>query len=1368
MAGPNDTTNLGIEITANDAGATPVVNGVLDLMVKMKSQAAETGVAGRKSGEDIAAGAERAKVALSEAGVGGQKLGRDVHAGADEGMFALRQMHETALGLREALLTFAGPVTAIFAIGEAFKSGLQSAGEFQKGLMQVQASVRAQGGNVDEATAKIETMSTALARSSGIARGQFVEGVKLMLNYGLSLNSALASQAAAQNMAAATGKPLIETEQALAMAHNGNARELLRMGLVTREQIKTGFDYDAMLSRVSQRYAGQVAAANEGFIGQMKSMAVNSELVFEALGDKLLPMLTAFATGTVAALQVVQDFIAGAQSLSPALQDVRGALGAVWEGFKEVADSGPVIVGIMAAGTIAAGRFAVVLMVDAVLAIRTFAVGLAEGAVAAMVSFNAGILATIENVIGLSIIMTGRMMNAIRITALAFAIEGVGAIRTFAVTLLETAIPAMLSTIATFLAMNWPLLLVGAAVAAFAVVFATHLNEVKTIANDVVNFVINQFGRLTTAVGGAMESLAGLLAHVPKMGGLAKALEDGGKSAAKFGEGMQHVKGDTLGRAFDATKGFVGGLLNPKFSMPPQHPYQPGTEATGDQAPGRSGAKSAGQPFEPQLLQDYKVKVDEVKDAQKALTVELYNFTVGEDALKQSVLDATSAEGKARAEMELHARVAADAAKAYAALDKATDENTAKGKQLEAEQKSLQATVNKSGDSYNALAESLRGQTKVGSLAHAELTSLKKVFDDHKKSLDEVTRKLDENTANYNTNVSAMAKAAAATHDLTNAQNALILKYNDASQALLDATEEDQNTYGKSIDDQIAYWQRKISELDSSSALYLEHLAAKQAKENQLRIQARDKAHDSANADADAAAEMSIYGTLNTAANPFASLQAQRALAQAQADEAGRKGDTARQQTFNEKVKQLDNDLAKARIDAHDAFLKTWEDRESGWMEGLINHTKSLRDTLKEVWQSILNDYIHTLTQMAAQKIFGGLNGGLGGILGGGQGSGGLGGGIFSFLGGGGHGASPTLGAPAGATPVYIVGASASHYQATTGSPTGVSGVIGGPGGSSSSAGAAGAAAGLSYLQRQIAAGGQAMAVGGLVTSLTGGNAANGSIGSLAGSALGSMFGKMLGGAAGGPIGMLIGSALGGLVGGLFGPSQDPSKTPDIHDPLYAQMVTNLNGAQGSFNGQTISPDNKYNASMGGTSLAGVMANFVKSHASDQKDLTASQKALYTQILGLMGGNANAGESSLHVASEKEGTIHLASGTAISVAQLEQIYGNFQNQAGAINSNVPVWSVQRGMPDYNLSTGVRNGTFTPGAPGNGATGSGTTFPGQPVQPPVKVEASGAIFIGAAGIDELTKMVTASMARLNHGTVPGGGQTGLRFATQTSQ
>ena len=115
MAGPNDTTNLGIEITANDAGATPVVNGVLDLMVKMKSQAAETGVAGRKSGEDIAAGSERAKVALSEAGVGGQKLGRDVHAGADEGMFALRQMHETALGLREALLTFAGPVTAIFA-----------------------------------------------------------------------------------------------------------------------------------------------------------------------------------------------------------------------------------------------------------------------------------------------------------------------------------------------------------------------------------------------------------------------------------------------------------------------------------------------------------------------------------------------------------------------------------------------------------------------------------------------------------------------------------------------------------------------------------------------------------------------------------------------------------------------------------------------------------------------------------------------------------------------------------------------------------------------------------------------------------------------------------------------------------------------------------------------------------------------------------------------------------------------------------------------------------------------------------------------------------------------------------------------------
>ena len=223
---------------------------------------------------------------------------------------------------------------------------------------------------------------------------------------------------------------------------------------------------------------------------------------------------------------------------------------------------------------------------------------------------------------------------------------------------------------------------------------------------------------------------------------------------------------------------------------------------------------------------------------------------------------------------------------------------------------------------------------------------------------------------------------------------------------------------------------------------------------------------------------------------------------------------------------QIQNTLADTFRDALDGNIRTWED----------------------FGDSLLNIFKDVAAQIAALLIFqplvGGIAGslGLGGGAGGGFGFGGGGGGLSSLLSlgstglnlaginplaalfGGGASALSVAGSTVGG--LSILGSASPSVLGTLSTPASM---FAAPGFGSASAGFAGslASGGLSGLAGLAGPAALGALGGGLLASLTGGNATGGSIGGGLGAALGF--------AVGGPLGALIGGAGGGFLGGMFG-----------------------------------------------------------------------------------------------------------------------------------------------------------------------------------------------------------------------------------------
>ena len=194
----------------------------------------------------------------------------------------------SAFVLKKAFLPAAAVLSGLaVAAFQATKAAAEDEAEQSKLAQTLNKVVKA----TSETVASTEKMISAMSRATGTADTELREALsKLVIGTG-SLEKAQKGLALAQDIATATGMPLVSAAQALSLAYNGNFRALQRLSPELKDLIKDGATTDEIFAKLSQTFGGATATAADTTAGKMKILKNNMAELSESLGAALLPAL---------------------------------------------------------------------------------------------------------------------------------------------------------------------------------------------------------------------------------------------------------------------------------------------------------------------------------------------------------------------------------------------------------------------------------------------------------------------------------------------------------------------------------------------------------------------------------------------------------------------------------------------------------------------------------------------------------------------------------------------------------------------------------------------------------------------------------------------------------------------------------------------------------------------------------------------------------------------------------------------------------------------------------------------------------------------------------------------------------------------
>jgi hypothetical protein len=156
-------------------------------------------------------------------------------------------------------------------------------------------------------------------------------------------------------------------------------------------------------------------------------------------------------------------------------------------------------------------------------------------------------------------------------------------------------------------------------------------------------------------------------------------------------------------------------------------------------------------------------------------------------------------------------------------------------------------------------------------------------------------------------------------------------------------------------------------------------------------------------------------------------------------------------------------------------------------------------------------------------------------------------------------------------------------------------------------------------------------------------------------------------------VGIVGGAVLGSELGPNWGPA---SNYPDRSNTVpYGTFVSDVNGAPGQFNGQTIQPGAQYSTAIGNESGSEQMYAYL-SNPGNYQNVTGQDLQYIQQLQALSGGSP----TGLGIASEYNGMFTLGSGQKISVSQyttlFQEVQAIQQNTANTAAALAPLMSIQ--------------------------------------------------------------------------------------------
>lgn len=188
----------------------------------------------------------------------------------------------------------------------AISAMITSAAEDEKAMRSLEIAMQ----NVGQAGQLVAVQETIdrLSRMSGVADDQLIPAMRTLVT---ATGSAAESQkllALAMDISAGTGKSVEQVVMALARAANGSTTALSRLGAGIDKATLASGDFNAITDILSQKFAGQAAAAADTFSGKMDRINVAVSEAGEAIGYELIGALERMI-GQVGGINSVTDAI---------------------------------------------------------------------------------------------------------------------------------------------------------------------------------------------------------------------------------------------------------------------------------------------------------------------------------------------------------------------------------------------------------------------------------------------------------------------------------------------------------------------------------------------------------------------------------------------------------------------------------------------------------------------------------------------------------------------------------------------------------------------------------------------------------------------------------------------------------------------------------------------------------------------------------------------------------------------------------------------------------------------------------------------------------------------------------------------------
>jgi hypothetical protein len=220
-----------------------------------------------------------------------------------------------------------GAVTAI--IGDSVKAAIEDEAAQASLARQIKASSKA----TDAQVASVEAFISSLAKSAAISDDEARPAFQKLIVATKDVTKATDLMNLATDVAAATGKPLVDVTDALAKAYAGNMKGLNSLSPEIKAMIKDGATLAEVQAVLTKNFGGAGEAAANTAAGGMKKLGIAFSETKESIGQaflpimlKLQPVLEKFATWAQENPNLLAAVIAGMGILAVSILAVNAAM----------------------------------------------------------------------------------------------------------------------------------------------------------------------------------------------------------------------------------------------------------------------------------------------------------------------------------------------------------------------------------------------------------------------------------------------------------------------------------------------------------------------------------------------------------------------------------------------------------------------------------------------------------------------------------------------------------------------------------------------------------------------------------------------------------------------------------------------------------------------------------------------------------------------------------------------------------------------------------------------------------------------------------------------------------------------------------